>query len=82
MEIFFATPIPHKEPMSALLPGLSYPWPSRYRSLAENLAPIEDVPPHGMTPEYPSRTSNPAPVVSNSRSVSSPPIPSMAGGQP
>ena len=65
--------------MSALLPHLSDPWPSGYRSLAETLAPIEYVPPHGMSPNNPGQTSNP--IVLNPRSVSSPPITSVAGGQ-
>ena len=82
MEIFLATPIPHKELMSNLLPRLSDPWPSGYRSLVETLAPIEDVLPCGLTPQYPGRTSNPAPAVSNYRSVSSPPIRSIARWKP
>ena len=74
-----ATPIPHKEPMSALLPHLSDPRPSRYRSLTKTLDPIDDVPPRGMSPHNPGQTSNP--IVSNPRFVCSPPIASIAGGQ-
>ena len=46
MERVMATPVPHKEPMLALLPCLTNPWPSRYSPLAKTLAPVDDVPPH------------------------------------
>ena len=79
MERVMATPIPHKEPMSALLPCLSNPWNSGYRSLFETLDPIDDVPPRGMSPHNPGQTSNPKFL--NPRSVSSPPITSLAWGK-
>ena len=65
--------------MSTLLPRLLDPWPSRYRTLVETLAPIDDLPVHSVTPHNPSQTSNP--TISNPRSFSSPPIPSIAGGK-
>ena len=74
-----ATPIPHKKPMSALLPHFFDPWPSGYHSLSKNLAPIDDVPRRGMSPQNPGQTSNP--TVLNIRYVSSPPITSVAGGK-
>ena len=69
-----ATPIPHKEPMSALLPRLSDPWPSRYSPV------VNDVPYSGMSPRDLGQTSNP--TVLNPRYVASPPIPPIDGGQP
>ena len=79
MDRVLDTPIPHKEPMSALLPRLSDAWPSGYSPLAENFAPIDDVPPRGMYPRNPGQTSNP--TVVNPRFVSSPPINFVAGGK-
>ena len=79
VERIIPSPVSHKEHMSALLPCLSNPWPSGYRTLAENLGPIDDIPPHGVTSHIPGQTSNP--TVLNPRSVSSPPIPSVAGGK-
>ena len=79
MERIIPSPISHKEPMSALLACLSDPWPSGYRTLAKTLAPIDDLPPRGVTPHNPSQTSNP--TVSNPRSVSSPPIPFVSRGK-
>ena len=79
MERIISSPLPHKEPMSAILPRLLEPWPSRYRTLAETMAPIEDVPAHSVASHNPAPTYNP--TVSNSRFVSSPPIPSIAGGE-
>ena len=60
--------------MSALLPHMSDPWPSGYSPL------VDGVPSHGMSPHDPGQTSNP--TVLNPRSVSIPPIPSIAGGKP
>ena len=74
------TPIPHKVPMSSLLPHPSNPWPSGYSPLPETLTPVDDVPPCGMSPRMPGQTSNP--IVVNQRSTSSPPIPSATGGNP
>ena len=65
--------------MSSLLPHLSDPWPSGYHTLADTLAPIDDLPPRGVTPHNPSQTSNP--TISNPRSFSSPPLPSIARGE-
>ena len=79
MEIIIPSPVPKKEPMSALLPCLLDPWPSGYSSLAETLAPIDDVPPRGMSSHNPGQTSNR--TVLNLRSVASPPITSVARGQ-
>ena len=73
------TLVPHKEPMSALLPRLSYPWPSGYLTLAETLAPIDDLPSHGVTSHNPGQTSNP--TFLNTRSIFIPPIPFVAGGK-
>ena len=75
-----ATPVTQKEPMSALLPHLSDPWPSRYSPLADTLALVDDVQPCGMSPRNPSQTSNPAVV--NPRSISSPPITSVVARKP
>ena len=74
-----ASPISHKEPMSSLLPRLLDPWPFGYSPLAETLAPVDDVPPCGMSPNNPSQTSNP--TILNSRFISSPPLTSLVGGQ-
>ena len=43
------------------------------------MAPIDDLPPRGVTPHNLGKTYNP--IVSNPRFVFSPPIPSVAGGQ-
>ena len=74
MDRVMATPIPHKEPMSALLPRLTDPWPSGYSPLSD------DAPSHGLSPRDPIQTSNP--TFLNPRSVSSHPIPSIAGTKP
>ena len=58
---------------------MSDPWPSGYHSLADTLAPIEDVLAHSLTSHNPGQTSNP--IVLNPRFVSSPPIPPIAGGE-
>ena len=68
-----ATPLPHKEPMSTLLPCLSNPWPSGYSPL------VDEVPSRGMSPHDPGQTSNP--IVLNPSCVDSPPIPSIAWGK-
>ena len=72
VEIIIPSPVSHKEPMSALLPHLSDPWPFRYPTITEALAPIDDIPPHGVTSHNPGQTSNP--TILNPRSISSPPI--------
>ena len=74
MDRVLSTPIPHKEPMSALLPRLSDPWPSGNSPLTD------DVPSHGMSPCDPVQTSNP--TILNPRYIFNPPIPSIAGGKP
>ena len=68
--------------MSTLLPHLSDPWTFGYRSLSMSLDPIDDLLDRGVTPHNTGQTSNPTPTISHPRSVSSPPIPSMAGGKP
>ena len=73
MDRVLATYVPHKETMSALLPRLTDPWPSGYSPL------YDDAPPRGLSPRNPGQTSNP--TVLNSRSVASPPAPSIAGGE-
>ena len=73
MDRVLATPIPHKEPMSALLTHLKNPWPNGYIALSD------DAPPHGLSPRNPGQTSNP--TVLNSRSISSPALTSVAGGK-
>ena len=65
--------------MSALLPHLLDPWSYGYHSLVKTLAPIDGILVRGVTPHNLGQTYNP--TVSNPRSVSSPPIPSVAGGQ-
>ena len=70
-----ATPIPHKEPMSALLPRNMDPWPTRYHSLTNSMKPIDPV----ETSHHPGQTSDP--TVANVRSVSSPPMSSRDGGE-
>ena len=44
MERVMATPVPHKEPILALLLNLSDPWPFGYSSLEETLDTINDIP--------------------------------------
>ena len=70
-----ATTIPHKEPMSALLPHNMDPWPDGYRSLADSKKPIDLV----ETSKHLGQTFNP--MVANVRSISSPPRSSRAGGE-
>ena len=79
VERIIPSPVSHKEPMSTLLPCLLDPCPSGYHTLVEILSPIDDIPPHGVTPHKPGQTSNP--IVSNPRFVSFPPKPSVARGQ-
>ena len=67
--------VPHKEPMSALFPHLSDPWPDGYHSLAKVLGPIEEVPFRG----NPGQNSNP--TVSYPGPITSPPIPVVVGGE-
>ena len=73
MGMVMATPIPHKEPMSSLLPHLTNPWPARYNPL------FYDAPSRGLSPRDPGQTSNP--TFLNPRYVASPPAPSIVGGE-
>ena len=43
LDTILATPIPHKEPMSALLPHNMNPWLAGYRSLTDSMKPINHV---------------------------------------
>ena len=76
LDTILATPIPHKESMSALLPHNTDPWPAKYHSLSDSMKPID----HVETSHHPGQTYDP--TVLNVRSVSSPPRSSMAGGKP
>ena len=76
LDTILATPIPHKEPMSALLPHNRDPWTARYCSLANSMKPINPV----ETSKQPGQTSDP--TVANVRYVSSPPRSSRARGKP
>ena len=76
LDDILATPIPHKEPMPALLPRNMDHWPGEYHSLADSIKPIDPV----ETSKHPGQTSDP--TVANVRSVSSPPRSSRARGKP
>ena len=71
MDRVLATPVPHKESMSAILPHLIDPWPIGYNPLSD------DAPSRGLSPCDLGQTSTP--TVLNPRFVASPPIPSIAG---
>ena len=77
LDTILATPIPHKEPVSALLPRNTDPWP-----LAKIKPSSDGHPTYGDSSCNPSQTSNSAPAVLSSRFVSSDPILSMARGKP
>ena len=68
---------PHNESISTRLPRNTNPWP-----MAEIRASTDGHPIYGETSCNPGQTSNSAPVVLNSRSVSSHPILSTAGEKP
>ena len=72
-----ATSIPHKEPLSSLLPRNMDPWP-----LAKIKPSSDGHLVYGETSHNLGQTSNSAPATLNSRYVSNHPILSMAGGQP
>ena len=72
-----AAPAPHAESISARLPRNIDPW-----TVAEIRASSNGDPIYGENSCNLGQTSNFAPVVLNSRSVSSHPIPSMVGGKP
>ena len=76
-DAILATPIPHKEPLSALLPHNMDPWP-----LAKIKPSSDGHSVYGNTSCNPGQTSNSSPTVLSSRSVSSHLILSMAGGKP
>ena len=76
LDTILATPIPHKEPMSALLPHNTDPWRDDYHSLADSMKPIDPV----ETSHHPGQTFDP--TVANVRSVSSPHRSSRVGGKP
>ena len=73
MDKVLDTPIPHKEPMSALSPHLTDPWPDGHSPL------FDDAPSRGLSPCDPCQTSNT--TVLNPRSITSPPIPVVVGGK-
>ena len=75
LDTILATPIPHKEPMSNILPHNTDPWPAGYHSLADSMKPIDPV----ETSHHPGQTSDP--TVANVRFVSSPPRSSRPGGK-
>ena len=74
LDTILATPIPHKEPMSALLPRNIDPWPNGYHSMVDSMKPIDPV----ETSKHPGQTFDP--TVANVMPVSSPPRSSRAGG--
>ena len=74
LDTILATPVPHKEPMSALLPRNTDPWPDGYRSLADSMKPIDPV----ETSKHLGQTFDP--TVANVRFVSSPARSSRDGG--
>ena len=76
LDTILATPIPHKEPMSAPLPRSTNPWPVEYHLLTDSMKPIYPV----ETSHHPCQTSDP--MVANVRSISSPPRSSRARGKP
>ena len=77
LDTILETPMPHKEPILTLLPRNMDPWP------VVKIKPSSDGhPAYGETSRNPDQTSNFAPTVLNSRSGSSHPILSMAGGKP
>ena len=63
----------HHEAISARLPHLSDPWPEGYRSLAQVLGPIEEVPFQG------NLGPNDNPTVSHLGPIATPSIPVMVG---
>ena len=77
LDTILATPIPHKEPLSALLPRNTNPWP-----LVEIKPSSDGHPVYGETSHNLGQTSNSSPTTLSSRSISSHPILSMAGGKP
>ena len=75
LDTVLATLIPHKEPMSSLIPHNMDPCLDGYHSLADSTKPIDLV----ETSKHPSQTSDP--MVANVMYVSSPPRSSRAGGK-
>ena len=75
LDTILATPIPHKEHILALLSRNIDPWP-----LAKIKPSSDGRPVYGETSCNPGQTSNSAPAALSSRSISSHPILSMAGG--
>ena len=76
LDTILATPVPHKELVSVILPCNMDPWPARYHSLADSMKPIEPI----ETSHHPGQTYDP--IVSNVRYVPIPPMTSMDGGKP
>ena len=77
LDTILATPMPHKEPVSSLLPCNIDPWP------VAKIKPSSDGhPTYGETSRNPGQTSNSTLAVLSSRSISSHPILSMARGEP
>ena len=79
MERIVPSLVSYKEHLSSLFPRILDPWPFRYCSLAETLGPIEEVLFSVVISHNPGQTSNPR--ILNQRYMSSPPIPSVAGGE-
>ena len=77
LDTILTTPMPHKEPILALLPCNTDPWPLDEIKHSSNGHPA-----YGETSRNPGQTSNSAPAVLSSRYVSSQPILSMVGGKP
>ena len=75
LDRFLAAHAPHTESISARLPHNTDPWP-----MAEIKPSSDGHPAYGETSRNIGQTSNSAPIVLSSRSVSSHPILSMAGG--
>ena len=77
LDTILATPIPHKELLSALLPRNTDPW-----TLNEIKPSSDGHPVYGENSRNPGQTFNSAPIALSSSSISSHPILSMTGGKP
>ena len=75
VERIIPSPAPHHETISARLPRLSDPWPDGYRSLAQIVGPIDEIPFQGNLGQ------NDNPIVSHPGSVTRPPLPVMVAGE-
>ena len=75
VERIIPSPVPHHETISARLPRLSDPWPDGYRSLAQIVGPIDEIP----FQSNPGQNDNP--TVSHPGSITRPPLPVLVGGE-